>query len=254
MANQELNIFMITHGPVCRVVPACCIPMEVGASLREHLNYKVRDDIGDNISEKNKIYNELTGLYWIWKNVETEFVGLYHYRRILKINEKEALKVLKQYDIIIPRKVLFYKSIREQYCVSHNENDFIIFEQTLKSIYPEYEDSFNIFQNMREMNLCNMFISKKKLIDTYCEWAFPLFDEIMKQIDIKGRSQYQSRIIGFLSERAFALYIFHNKLKVKEVKMKFVNYDDKLRQFTDNHVRGVYGELRKTLRKLNGGY
>ena len=33
------------------------------------------DSTKDNISEKNKFYCELTGLYWIWKNIKCEYIG-----------------------------------------------------------------------------------------------------------------------------------------------------------------------------------
>jgi exopolysaccharide biosynthesis protein len=58
-------------------------PLHVGASLsKENLNY-LKDNEGENISSKNKNFCELTGIYWMWKNVKADFYGMMHYRRYL---------------------------------------------------------------------------------------------------------------------------------------------------------------------------
>ena len=55
----------------------------VGHATHEDAGY-LADDTGDNISAKNCYYSELTGLYWVWKNVkDPDYVGVCHYRRYL---------------------------------------------------------------------------------------------------------------------------------------------------------------------------
>lgn len=57
------------------------IPIQAGAVLTQVRMSGVCDASGENISEKNQEYCELTALYWIWKNDTSEYAGLCHYRR-----------------------------------------------------------------------------------------------------------------------------------------------------------------------------
>ena len=47
------------------------IPVQVGSALNPPLPY-IGDDTGDNISERNPYFCELTGLYWAWKNLDDD--------------------------------------------------------------------------------------------------------------------------------------------------------------------------------------
>lgn len=84
MYAKDLTIFSVFHKdypqPNCDFIK----PIQVGKALsNEDLGF-LKDDAGDNISIKNPTYCELTALYWIWKNInsiESEFIGLSHYRR-----------------------------------------------------------------------------------------------------------------------------------------------------------------------------
>ncbi|MCC3238524.1 DUF4422 domain-containing protein, partial [Pediococcus acidilactici] len=71
------------------------LPVLVGAkrNYKPRIDYQ-RDDDGENISEKNPNYNELTAIYWAWKNLDADAVGLVHYRRFLSKKRKRDLETI----------------------------------------------------------------------------------------------------------------------------------------------------------------
>lgn len=83
------------------------IPIRVGASInknnlkvnKKELEY-IEDSTGENISEKNKNYCELTGIYWMLKNINADFYGLMHYRRYLTLEERKIYKIEKFIHIV----------------------------------------------------------------------------------------------------------------------------------------------------------
>lgn len=85
---NKIDIYMITHKSV-DYIPNGITPLFVGDGTNE--DSYIRDNIGDNISNKNKNYCELTALYWMWKNSNADILGLCHYRRFFGKNEKDIL-------------------------------------------------------------------------------------------------------------------------------------------------------------------
>ena len=68
------------------------LPVFVGKEIHPDVNHTFQgDSTGDNISAKNPYYNELTAIYWGWKNLDVDAMGLVHYRRYLSLNHQKSL-------------------------------------------------------------------------------------------------------------------------------------------------------------------
>lgn len=188
------------------------------------------DDFVDNISNKNLSYCELTGLFYIWKNTQSEFVGLEHYRRVFAhknriIPLKDLENKMKSLDIIIPYPYMYKICLREQYKNNHYINDLIEVESIIREIYPEYEEAFEYIMNSKYCSLYNMFFSKKYVIDEYCQFLFDILFQLENRININERNDYQKRVYGFLSERLFNVWLYHNvdRFKIGYENVLFLN-------------------------------
>lgn len=82
-------ILICTHKPYNIIQNDIMKSILVGAYKHKDNFTSLRDDIGDNISNKNDTYCELTALYWAWKNLDVayDYVGFFHYRRYLSFNK-----------------------------------------------------------------------------------------------------------------------------------------------------------------------
>ena len=76
----DIKIIVAVHKEYWMPLDSVYLPLFVGAIGKNDIHYQ-RDDEGENISYKNPFYCELTGLYWAWKNMEDDYIGLVHYRR-----------------------------------------------------------------------------------------------------------------------------------------------------------------------------
>lgn len=79
---MDIKVIVATHKQYRMPSDNCYMPLHVGKQGKVDLGY-LGDDSGDSISEKNGHYCELTGLYWAWKNLKSDYIGLVHYRRYL---------------------------------------------------------------------------------------------------------------------------------------------------------------------------
>ena len=77
---MNIKIMVAVHKPYWMPTDSVYLPIHVGKEGKADIGFQ-GDNTGDNISSKNSHYCELTAMYWAWKNLEADFVGLVHYRR-----------------------------------------------------------------------------------------------------------------------------------------------------------------------------
>lgn len=234
---MNLKILIAAHKKYWMPDDDVYMPLQVGAEGKESLGY-TPDNTGDNISAKNPNYCELTGLYWAWKNLGCEYIGLCHYRRYFGKSthtkdiekKKEAIfhredyeRLLQKYDVILPKKRNYYiETVRSQYEHAHFKKDLDEVEKIIAEKYPDYSDAFTKVMNRRKLHILNMFVMKKSYFDEYCAWLFDILFTLEKRIDISSYDAYEARIYGFLAERLFNVWLERQGGKRCEVNIVFL--------------------------------
>jgi len=230
-----INIIVATHKRYSMPNDNIYMPIHVGREGKDSLGYQ-GDNTGDNISLKNPYFCELTGLYWAWKNINADYIGLVHYRRHFSVTKKlpkdinerinsvlerkEAEELLKNIDIILPKKRNYFI----ENLFSHYEHTMYIEPLTetrniIEENYPKYLVEFDKLHKRTSAHMFNMFIMKKELMDKYCEWLFSILFDLEKRIDPSQYDSFHARYPGRISELLLDVWINTNKLKYKEVRV-----------------------------------
>lgn len=187
---------------------------------------------GNNISYLNKKINECTALYWIWKNTDSKYVGLNHYRRYFYNNAITSIDnyldaehiaaFLDKYDIILPNtnpmdQMSVYEQIEKS--INHElfKEGYRLLRNKIEKQQPDYLEAFESVLNRNNAFLYNLFVTKREILNQYCEWLFSFLTEAATEINVEGYDSYSQRVIGFFAERMWTVWLQKNKLRIKEL-------------------------------------
>ena len=229
-----MKIYIASHKHLELPCDSLYQPLLVGAhniDQKDRLpNWEYDDTYKGNISHKNNSYCELTGLHWIWKQSDEDIVGLVHYRRFFesesavsqKISKPEIESILSHVDCIVPEQIpclspngcLVSPAAHHRLC--HPGTDYRQLSNVIKRHSPSYYDTFMDF-SLNEVSLSpyNMIICRKQLLDDYSSWLFAIEEMLERRLSpLEGRTPYQQRVYGFLSERLLNVYLLKNKCTI----------------------------------------
>lgn len=218
------TFFVMTHKHFDAPDDPAYVPLHVGREKADDLGY-LGDNTGDNISDLNEFFGELTGLYWIWKNYEgQENIGINHYRRFFRkegqglLSSEDADRILSDYDIIATNKMTGGdgKNHWEAFEKAHNINDLYAVQRALDKLYPEHHDAFMSVMDGSENYFGNLCVMPWMRYDAYCTWLFSILTEAANEIDVTGYDLYRRRVFGFLSEPLLLVFAKANHLNVWE--------------------------------------
>lgn len=188
----------------------------------------LRDDIGENIAEKNPEYNELTAVYFAWKNYDKigdpDYIGLNHYRRFFIYDDRkyayyetkdgsdlfQKIKYDKgvfyrfmtpYYDFIAPMPNK-RRSVYDNFAAAHGKEDLDDALRIIREKFPWYALAAQEYVAGKAAYFYNAFLFKKETFFRYCEFLFGVLAELEK-VRVGGRMFVSEVLTG----------IFFTKLK-----------------------------------------
>lgn len=268
---MDIKILAATHKKYKMPKDNMYLPIQVGAEGKQSFGFQ-RDDTGENISSTNPRMCELTAIYWAWKNLDADYIGLVHYRRHFTtvkrikrvrakdkfpmiLSKEEAEGILKQCDLILPNKRKYYiESIQSHFIhlPYTYEKDLSVLGETIKELAPDYYDAYEVVMNRRWAHMFNMFVMKKEYFDKYCKWLFLILLEVDRKIDVTGYTPMEARAVAYFGEFMLDIWNEKNKIPYKEVDVMFMEKQSMLKKAWVALIRkwGInFNERRKIVSK-----
>lgn len=238
---MNVKILVATHKNYPMPQDSIYLPIHVGKELSGLTLPWIGDNTGEHISFKNPNYCELTALYWAWKNLDADYIGLAHYRRHFSthrplpfcknkfpyvLNSTDVDSLLMNYSVILPTpRNYFIETNYSHFVHAHPEESIKLTKKIMEKKYPEYLPSFEHIMNRTKAHRFNMMIMKKEIYNGYCRWLFDILFELESRLDISSYSDYNKRIFGFISERLLDVYLETNRITYKELPVLFMEQE-----------------------------
>lgn len=242
-----MKILIAAHKPYQMPTSDIYEPIMVGAALHDKvIDGYTPDNTGQNMSDKNGFYNELTALYWAKYNLQDEdILGLAHYRRYLGrkashdladiLSEDDIRKGLNEADILLPKQRNYFIETQEKhYLNAHVNEPYYAMREVLEEFYPDYVPAFDALGKSTKAHLFNMSVMRQDKFQAYTDFLFDVLGKVDERIDVAKYEGQDCRSLGFLAERLMDTWVNTQKLRVKEypvVTTEKTNWLDKGTQF-----------------------
>ena len=219
--GMNIKIVVATHKAYPMPDEPMYLPVQAGAACHDCLKYQ-GDDAGESISEKNGVYCELTALYWAWKNLDADAVGLCHYRRYFRepgknepLREETLQKLLLETPVILPvKRNYFIETGESQFIHAHGRESLDALRGALKAVCPAYLPAFDRSMGRASGHRFNMMIMRRKEFDAYCGWLFGVLFETEKRL-----GKPAPRMMGYLAERLMDAWIETENIRYRELRV-----------------------------------
>ncbi len=233
---MDIKIIVAAHKKSWMPENKIYVPLQVGRGKNPDIMGYLGDDTGDNISSKNPTYCELTGIYWAWKNLPADYLGVVHYRRFFtkkgffcrsvekkKSDVLEATdwgKVLCSCDIVVADKRKYYiETNQTHYLHAHPQEQFYAAKDVIEKKYPEYMTGWNIMMNRTWAHMFNMFVMKREYFNEFCTWWFDVMFEVEKHVDMTGWDKKEQR--WFIDELLLDVWLETKGYRYREINVDF---------------------------------
>ena len=192
------------------------IPIQAGAAIAEKSIAEVKDNTGINISSKNRMYCEMSAVYWVWKNTDHDWIGIEHYRRHLLVKPE---MLTDDVDAIMPLPYICYPHEMAQFLRFTTQNVLDALLRALEVLHPEKFEDYKIILYGKYQYSYDLVCARKYVFDNYCRWFFEITEFMEKNYVAEVPELVETRAFSYVAEVLTNLYfMYHQKdLRIRHV-------------------------------------
>lgn len=221
-----MKIFCLTHRDYDIPNDGTTVPLLLGMN-EANIDLKVRDLLPA-ISKENLLYNELEGeIYLHCSDIlkDEDIVGITQYSCRPDLTYGQIRDILKDHKIIAHAD--YVGNIDAQYRACHWQKPWneLLTALKWKSDIPQAKLE-DILHNQGTLFTRHIFITDVDTFKAYMKWVLPIVGELMNRLQIRNvaaakaelakvyqipeQIPYQTRILGYITERLFSIWIYSN--------------------------------------------
>lgn len=206
--TEQQELCLPNYSPLCNNV----INLQLDAD-NHNSTLKYRDNTGKTLDNFAN-YGTVSGLYWLWKNTNSSYIGFSLANTVLDITHEELEDFIQSSaDIYILEPQTCNCPLQENYRSLYYGYDFRMLLSILKKYFPAYYTFAKEEWLTKNLFLEPTCIIKRTLLHKFCSWLFPILEYCHKHIPQKY-SMYQNRFLEHLTYYLFMLYIKYHEHKL----------------------------------------